>query len=280
MTRIDKVAPYRIFSLLALGVKQSDPRVSEFKVTSTILDDLKALSPTHEVDCIADFVHFESLLRDVDLPQEVWKDIQCVLAAILHLQRLNVSGADAATISASTKNHVAFAEELLRLEKGSLGPALLKKSMDIGGQQTFKNLSQEDAKVSILALGSILYEKVFTYLLCHCSKYAAITEFSSMSGPQLRIIDYCGNESLEDSPNQLSQFLINVADERMNDHYMFRAFDREEQIFREEGVPPPLSGQRPDLGPHRIFARSTPHQYHQHIGGCHFDATWNRQGIV
>ena len=249
MTSIDKIAPYRIFSLLALGIKQSDPRCGEFKITSSVMDDLKGISDMHEENAVADFAHFEALLQEVELPADTWRDMQCTLAAVLHLQRLNVSGSDTATISAATKNHVAHAEELLRLEKGTLGPALLKKSMDIGGQQTFKNMNQEDAKLSILALGAFLYEKTFRRLLQHCSQYAALTEFSSMSGPQLRIIDCCGNESLEKSPNLLSQFLINVSEEKMNEHYMFRAFDREEQLCRSEGVPPPSTGPRDDLGP-------------------------------
>ena len=249
MTRIDKVAPYRIFSLLALGIGSNDPRSAEFKITSSIMDDLRGLSSTHEEEAVSDFAHFEKSLKSVELPDDTWKDIQCILAAVLHLQRLNVSGSDTATISAATKNHVAYAEELLRLEKGTLGPALLKKSMEIGGEKTYKNLSQEDSRLSILAFGAILYEKVFKFLLGHCSSFAEPIGYNDVAGPTLRIIDSCGNENLENSPNHLSQFIVNVVEEKMNEHYMFRAFEREEQQFRAEGVSPPVAGVRVDLGP-------------------------------
>jgi len=259
MTRIDKVAPYRIFSLLSLGVPQSDPRSAEYKITSAIMDDLRGLSDSHEEDALADFAYFEELLKAVELPDDTWKDVQCTLAAVLHLQRLNVSGSDTATISAASKNHVAYAEELLRLEKGTLGPTLLKKTMEIGGEKTFKNLSQEDAKHSILALGAILYEKTFKFLLSHCSNFAEPPGYNAVTGPSLRIVDTCGNESLENSPNQMSQFLINVVEEKMNEHYMFRAFEREEQLFRLEGVTPPTTGERIDLRPIAALLDEPPH---------------------
>jgi alpha-tubulin suppressor-like RCC1 family protein len=198
-------------------------------------------SPTYLEECQRNFQYLQTLLFSIGVTEAIWIDVIKILSAILHLQRLVVSGSDAATISAATKNHVAYAESIFGLEQGTLGPTLLKRVVDMHGTKTFKNLSQEDATSAIFTLSSELYTRTFDYLLRQCNSHTPLQPPTpsggtsvSIGGPILQLIDFSGNEIFP--INNLSQLIVHMTEEKMNEYLIYRSFQREVEFLRSEGV--------------------------------------------
>jgi len=244
--------PFNIFAWLTLG-SGADLR-NEFKIPAAITGEFEshsiASSPTYVDDVARNLEHLRSLLESVGMPGEAWADILKIIAAVMHLQRLAVSGSDAATISSATKNHVLYAETILGMETGTLGPVLLKKSIDISGTKSYKNLTQEDSKAAIFTLGVELYTRAFNYLLRLCNDYSSsVGEGARPGGPTLQIIDVNGNENFSTPPNALPQFCCNLVEEKFNEHLIYRSFQREIEFLRMEGVEAPPVGDVADPEP-------------------------------
>ena len=243
--------PFHIFAWIAIGA--SDVQKRDFNITSQLISEFRAhdsaSSSTYEEDMRNNFNYLQSQLAAMGMPQSTWDDILRILVAVLHLQRLAVSGSDAATISAATKAHVLFAESALQMEQGTLGAVLLKKKMDISGSVSYKNLSQEDSSAAIYSLGAELYKLVFDYLLDFCGAFTDGGDGSSMPGPVLQVVDVPGNECFASPPNALAQFCINLLDEKLNQHLLHCAFQREIEFLRSEGAEAPPVGDVADPEP-------------------------------
>jgi alpha-tubulin suppressor-like RCC1 family protein len=248
--------PFNIFSWLVVG---SSPQLKdELKFTPGMISDFETCSlttsPTYSEECSRNLLYLQQLLSAIGLSEEMWNGILKILAAILHLQRLVVSGSDAATISAATKNHVGFAESILGLEQASLGPTLLKRAVDMHGTKTLKNLSQEDATIAIFTLSSELYLRVMNSLLKHCSLHTPIQ--TDIGGPILQLIDTSGAEIFQ--VNNLSQLILHMTEEKMNEHLIYRSFQREVEFLRSEGVEAPPVGNIMDFEPILLLIEKPP----------------------
>lgn len=241
---------------MVVGASQS--LREELKFTSGMISEFETCalttSPTYLEECQRNFQYLQHLLFSMGVTETIWKDVIKVLSAVLHLQRLVVSGSDAATISAATKNHVAYAEAILGLEQGTLGPTLLKRAVDMHGTKTFKNLSQEDATIAIFTLSSELYLRTFAYLLKQCNSHTPIQ--SDLGGPILQLIDFPGSEIFP--VNNLSQLLIHMTEEKMNEYLIYRSFQREVEFLRNEGVEPPPVGNIMDFEPILLLVEKPP----------------------
>lgn len=231
--------PFLIFAWIAVGADDSLKR--DLNITPAIVSDFKghelAASPTYEEDMRRNLQYLHRLLVEMGMDESIWNGVIRILAAVMHLQRLQVSGSDAAALSAATKNHVAYAETALQMEAGTLGPILLKKKMDISGSISYKNLTQEDSKAVIYTVGAELYSLVFDFLLDFCADYT--NGRNEVLGPCLRIVDIGGNESQTTPPNGIPEFCNNLFDEKLNQHQLNRCFQREVEFLRKEGVTAP-----------------------------------------
>jgi myosin heavy chain 9/10/11/14 len=257
---INESHPYNIFSWIVVGSSLNIKE--ELKFTSNMISEFETCalttSPTYQEECQRNFQYLQHLLFSIGITEMIWNDILKILGIILHLQRLIVSGSDAATISAATKNHVAYAEVILGLEQGTLGPILLKRSVDMHGTKTFKNLSQEDATNAIFTLSYELYLRIFQYLLKQCNSHTPIhnttatntttnittptmTESSSLlvggGSSILQLIDFSGYEIFPiGGNNNLSQLIIHMTEEKMNEYFIQKLFYNEIEFLKNENI--------------------------------------------
>ena len=233
--------PFKMLAMLALGLRDRD---EDFKITPDMKEQFLASRFYSEEDCISSLKHLHVSLAAVGVSERHWNDILSVLSAVMHLQCLIVGGSnDGASISTATKSHVGHAERLLQLETATLGPAILKKTMEIAGSKSYSNLTPEDCKASIAALSGELYQRVVNHLLHFCSTASMPANVKQQrTGPVVRIFDAFGSEVFDSGSNRLAQFSVNLIEEKVQDFSLHVTFRKELDYLFSEGVEVGVSG--------------------------------------
>lgn len=239
-------APFKIFTLVAHGLPPREV-ADVLRLTSTVKESLVGSSNHggYGIDgpagCAKELQYLKELLAGVGVTADLLTSMQELLAAILHLQSLSVQGGDgSAVFSSSSKAYVGHAEKVLKMEGGTLGPLLLKRTIEVSGSKNVTDLTAVDCKCAINALSSELYQRIIKCFLRTADAFARRDAVvSSEPNLNIRIIDASGNEWLEHSPNRLAQFCVNIVEEKFNEHHIFVSFQKELAFLRSEGVDAP-----------------------------------------
>jgi len=130
----------------------------------------------------------------------------------------------------SIEQHLKWAAELLSLEFAALQFALTHKEIKMRSEVIQKPLTAEQARDQTDAFAKYLYSTLFDWMVnklnvCTCSE-----SFKLFIG----VLDIFGFEKFE--LNSLEQFLINLANEKLQQFFNHHIFKLEQKIYEEEKI--------------------------------------------
>lgn len=130
----------------------------------------------------------------------------------------------------SIEQHLKWAAELLSLDFAALQFALTHKEIKMRSEVIQKPLTAEQARDQTDAFAKYLYSTLFDWMVnklnvCTCSE-----SFKLFIG----VLDIFGFEKFE--LNSLEQFLINLANEKLQQFFNHHIFKLEQKIYEEEKI--------------------------------------------
>ncbi|ETW06453.1 hypothetical protein H310_02709 [Aphanomyces invadans] len=205
---------------------ESDPTVFPF-LRGVACDDGNAVK---ELD--AEFFHRTLKgLTTLGISEEDQMSVFGVVAAILHLGRVDFTGGDQATMVADSTTVTAISK-LLGLDAQDFEQSLCTRQMSAGLDTYTVPHTMDQATNARTALGVALYSKLFEWLVTHVN---ASTTSKMHVAQRICILDIFGFEIFE--TNSFEQLCINYANEKLQQKFTQDVFKSIQVEYEEEGIP-------------------------------------------
>ncbi|ETV75447.1 hypothetical protein, variant [Aphanomyces astaci] len=154
-----------------------------------------------------------------------------VVAAILHLGRVDFKGGDQAAMVAEAET-VAAISKLLGLDAQDFEQSLCTRQMSAGLDTYTVPHTMDQATNARTALGVALYSKLFEWLVTHVN---ASTASKMHVAQRICILDIFGFEIFD--ANSFEQLCINYANEKLQQKFTQDVFKSIQVEYEEEGIP-------------------------------------------
>ncbi|CAI5995861.1 unnamed protein product [Closterium sp. NIES-65] len=171
----------------------------------------------------------------VGLTLDEQESIFRVVAAILHLGNITFKAGTAADSSKlhgdKSKFHLEAVAELLRCEKKKLRESLLTRTLVTRDGNIKKDLDPAAAVVSRDTLAKTIYSRLFDWLVDKVNKsIGQDPDCASIVG----VLDIYGFETFQF--NSFEQFCINLANEKLQQHFNQHVFKAEQEEYEREEI--------------------------------------------
>jgi stress response protein SCP2 len=170
-------------------------------------------------------------LRLFDISSKVLDHMWRVLSAVLHCGNIMWEGDPKARL-ANDEAHSALdiVGEMLGLEKNYLRYALSHKRITVAGDDIWKDLSGPEARDLTDAFAKSLYAKLFDWLVEKLNEQTR----SEVGKTFIGVLDIFGFENF--GQNEMEQFLINLANEKLQQFFNTYIFKLEQAEYRREKI--------------------------------------------
>lgn len=187
------------------------------------------------VDNAREYTRTIKAMQTVGIPQDQQEAIFRTVAAVLHLGNVSFAAGeepDSSVVCAgASEAHLAATAALLGVPKEGLRHALTTKTIQTRDGPITTPLTPGAALSNRDSLAKIIYAKLFDWLVDRVNK--AIGEdkncFSSVG-----VLDIYGFESFD--YNDLEQFCINLANEKLQQHFNHHVFKQEQAEYEREEI--------------------------------------------
>uniref|UniRef100_A0A4W4FF91 Myosin VAb n=1 Tax=Electrophorus electricus TaxID=8005 RepID=A0A4W4FF91_ELEEL len=160
-------------------------------------------------------------------------DLFRVLAAILHLGNVAVSGRGSANCSISAENsHLSKFCELMMVSCEPMAHWLCHKKLKTVTETFSKPLSKAEAMDGRDALAKLIYARLFTWIVGQINR---ALHSSSQQHSFIGVLDIYGFETFE--INSFEQFCINYANEKLQQQFNVHVFKLEQEEYLREQIP-------------------------------------------
>eukprot|EP00013_Stygamoeba_regulata_P020099 CAMPEP_0177646966 /NCGR_PEP_ID=MMETSP0447-20121125/10048_1 /TAXON_ID=0 /ORGANISM="Stygamoeba regulata, Strain BSH-02190019" /LENGTH=891 /DNA_ID=CAMNT_0019149519 /DNA_START=201 /DNA_END=2873 /DNA_ORIENTATION=- len=180
------------------------------------------------VDEMEEWKAFKHALRFLQISFETQELMFRVLSGVLHLGNAQVGGAEKAQLDLS--GSLATAAALLGVPPPALAQGLSIDRIKIGGDMVVKNLGRDAVISRRDALGKLLYQRLFAWLLEHMNNLTDSKDVCTTIG----VLDIFGFENFK--VNSFEQFCINFANERLQLYFNDFIFRMEQDEYTREGI--------------------------------------------
>lgn len=185
------------------------------------------------LDDAKDFAEMEAAMTECKLTSEDKSNVFRVTAAVLHLGNVKIaadSDGNAGITDAGSKETIKGISTMLGVDADKMSEAIVKKSMTIAGNKTFKALTLRDAEFNRDALAKSMYSKLFDEIVGMVNK-----SFPSPSSQNyIGILDIAGFEYFQ--VNTFEQFCINFCNERLQKFFNQRVLKDEQELYIKESI--------------------------------------------
>ena len=191
-------------------------------------------SGCYALPSVDDADEFATVLESMSVlgfePDEV-QAILRIVAAVLHLGNIEFK-TNARSQGASITNDEVLetAARLFGFSASDLRTRLCFRTIETRGESITKPLSEQDAMYSRDALAKMIYSRLFDYLVTKINASLVGEESLSFIG----VLDIYGFEYFED--NSFEQFCINLANEKLQQHFNHQVLRQEQEIYEREGI--------------------------------------------
>ncbi|KAF8063028.1 XI-F [Scenedesmus sp. PABB004] len=176
-----------------------------------------------------------SAMSKVGIPAEQREAVFATVAAVLHLGNISfVEGPEPDSSKAapgSAQEHLRAAAKLLGVDPAGLEHALTTRSRVMREGVIVSPLNVRAAVENRDSLAKVVYAKLFDWLVAAVN--AAIGEDPSAAA-SVGVLDIYGFESFE--YNDLEQFCINLANEKLQQHFNQHVFKQEQAEYEREQI--------------------------------------------
>merc|ERR1712063_150300 len=187
------------------------------------VDDLDESKELHE---------FREALALFDISGDLEHQMFCILAAVLHIGNITfkAEGEGSALDSDDAKKELEITAELLGLSAEDLLFAISKKEIKMRNEVITKTLTAEAARNQGDALAKHLYSVLFDWLVTQLNGCTHAESYKQFIG----VLDIFGFEVFV--KNSLEQFLINFANEKLQQFFNHQIFKLEQVIYEQEKI--------------------------------------------
>nr|CCA23203.1 myosinlike protein putative [Albugo laibachii Nc14] len=176
-------------------------------------------------------------LSDIGTLQSERDDLLSLLGAVLHLGNVEFSTTDQRlVVSELCEEHLERAAELLELPVESLLKLMSTKKIQAGGETVHLDVSPHQAEEMCHSLGKFIYCGLFEWLVQRLNNTIDAGSASQTRNSLLciGILDIFGFENVHQ--NGFEQLCINYANERIQAQFNECVFQKEQQIYKEQGI--------------------------------------------
>ncbi|KAK3289251.1 hypothetical protein CYMTET_3312 [Cymbomonas tetramitiformis] len=226
---------YHIFYQLVAGASEEDRELFRLGTMDSFhyLNQSKCYD-LNRVDNAEEYANTKRAMSVVGIEEETQHDIFRMVAAILHLGNISFKlGKDDAAIFADEKSNTAVSAVafLLMVNEEDLKLALLTRTI-VTREETFvKPLDVPSATNSRDSLAKTLYSKLFDWLV---EKINSSIGQDPKSTTLVGVLDIYGFESFK--TNSFEQFCINLANEKLQQHFNQHVFKMEQEEYTKEEI--------------------------------------------
>ncbi|KAK3526293.1 hypothetical protein QTP70_022697 [Hemibagrus guttatus] len=156
-----------------------------------------------------------------------------ILAAILHLGNVEMTGKGSGNCSVSAENsHLTICCDLLMVSPEAMAHWLCHKKLKTATETFSKPLAKTEALDGRDALAKYIYAKLFTWIVSQINK---ALHLSSKRHSFIGVLDIYGFETFE--INSFEQFCINYANEKLQQQFNMHVFKLEQVEYLKEKIP-------------------------------------------
>ncbi|KAI4903112.1 hypothetical protein NFI96_015689, partial [Prochilodus magdalenae] len=160
-------------------------------------------------------------------------DLFQILAAILHLGNVEVTGRGSGNCSVSAENcHLTKFCELMMVPCESMAHWLCHKKLKTATETFNKPLAKTEAVDGRDALAKCIYARLFTWIVSQINRALQST---SIQHSFIGVLDIYGFETFE--INSFEQFCINYANEKLQQQFNLHVFKLEQEEYLKEQIP-------------------------------------------
>ena len=183
----------------------------------------------------AEFEHTRRAMEIVGITPEQQEDVFAMVATVLHLGSVAFVEADGTEDGSVLAPEAAAAAEaaarLLGTDVDSLVRAVTTRKVVTVGEEIIKPMAPDAATASKDALAKFLYQRTFDWLVARIN-----TTIGQDASAQcfIGVLDIYGFESFE--TNSFEQFCINLANEKLQQHFNGHVFKKEQEEYEKEEI--------------------------------------------
>ncbi|KAI9312624.1 P-loop containing nucleoside triphosphate hydrolase protein [Dichotomocladium elegans] len=224
---------YHIFYQLCAGVPTSEKK--EFRLGEYTQFHYLNQSGTGTIPGVDDAEEFEitqKALSTVGLSHQLQWQIFRILAALLHVGNIQITGRADATIAESDQS-LSTATHLLGIRAADFKKWIIRKQITTRSEKIITNLKPDQALVVRDSVAKYIYAHLFDWLV------GVINESLTSSDPGdifrfIGVLDIYGFEHFE--KNSFEQFCINYANEKLQQQFNQHVFKLEQEEYLREKI--------------------------------------------
>jgi myosin heavy subunit len=163
------------------------------------------------VDDAKDFEETRTALTTIGIQSQTQTEIFRLLAALLHLGNIDISGRNDATLPEDEPSLV-LATQLLGLDRVNFRKWIIRKQIITKSEKIVTNLSPTQAQVVRDSVAKYIYAKLFEWLVNVINTSLSCQDVESISS-FIGVLDIYGFEHFK--KNSFEQFCINYANEKL-----------------------------------------------------------------
>ena len=183
-----------------------------------------------DVDTIDDEKEFDNMVcafQAFKFSQPAIEQIFECLSGILHLGNITLDNI------ASTKS-LALGAKFLGFKEKDLRKHIVNKTLLVRNKETSIPLNASGCANARDAISKDIYDRLFNHLVRQINAKLNTSKGTESKQPMIGVLDIFGFEIFE--KNQFEQFCINFCNERLQNHFQRYCWDREKEIYDEQGI--------------------------------------------
>ncbi|CBZ52012.1 hypothetical protein NCLIV_018020 [Neospora caninum Liverpool] len=226
---------YHIFYQMIKGLQPDEKQKCALKEAPQY--EFLNKSGCYEVETVNDLKEFAEVRQQLKLlfsPEEELDYFKCLSAVILagniKYKNTQAMGTDKAGKVVNDDDFQMIAS-LLGADAAALNEAVTINIVEVQGNVIKSPLSADQATVMIRSMAKELYNTLFDYIVKSVNKQI---QFDAESKPWIGILDIYGFEFFQ--KNSYEQYLINYANERLQQFFIQQVFQAEKVEYEAEGI--------------------------------------------
>lgn len=227
---------FHIFYLLTEGMPEEErPQFKMLKANGYHYLSQSGCISIKGLDEDREFKALKSAYKLFDIPKDTYETMFALISAVLWLGNLkykdNASGF-AQLDGAKSEEALGNAAQLIQLKKEDLLGGVRTKIMYVRGERVVIELNNEKARDASDALAKSLYSKNFDWMVEKLNESLFVDKYTLRNF--IGVLDIFGFENFRF--NTLEQFLINLANEKLQKFFNHHIFSMEQEEYEREKI--------------------------------------------
>ncbi|KAJ2288971.1 Myosin type-2 heavy chain 1, partial [Coemansia sp. RSA 355] len=186
------------------------------------------------VDDAKEFEHTSNALGVIGVTTEQQGHIHALLAALLHIGNIDITGASERVGAAIATDDTACARavELLQIDSTLFCKWLTKRQIVTRSEKIVSNMTRAQALVVRDSVAKFLYAHLFDWIVRAINQALTCGDSSAPTASFIGVLDIYGFEHFEH--NSFEQFCINYANEKLQQNFNRHVFKLEQEEYQRE----------------------------------------------